>query len=73
MLYGPGPALRQTYADAAPYFGRSPQEQAAYEALTRGVGGMGGEWELPWIFKPAGWVLGARARSCGQAVMGGML
>lgn len=70
LLYGPTPRLRQAYADAAPYFARSPQESAAYEVLTRGISGQRGTFELPWLFKPVGWVLGKRAGVCGEVVVG---
>lgn len=73
LLYGPTPTIRRTYAEAASYFARSPQESAAYEVLTRGIGAYEGASSLPFVLRPAGWVLGKRGVGCGEVVMGGMI
>jgi hypothetical protein len=73
LLYGPTRTVRQTYADAASMAKRSPQEEGAYGVLSRGIQGQGGVFRLPFIFKPVGWVLGKRARGCGEVILGGMM
>lgn len=73
LIYGPTATVRQAYADAAPMYARSPQESAAYEVVTRGIGPQGGGPALPGLFKPAGWVLGKRARGCGALIVGGVM
>jgi hypothetical protein len=69
-LYGPSPAIRKAFIAAALDYRATPGSRAAFEALGRGVTGMGASGSTPLFLRPAAWALGENGAHCARAMFG---